>query len=111
MRPRSLSFSGLALLALLVVAGCGSKKDAISPSIEASERGVASYYADEFQGRRTASGEVYDMNAMTAAHPSLPFGTIVRVINLNNGKRVELRINDRGPFTKGRIPGSRPSSR
>ncbi len=65
--------------------------------------GVASWYGAKFHGRITASGEPYDMNAMTAAHPSLPFGTKVRVTNLENGRAVVLRINDRGPFAKGRI--------
>jgi rare lipoprotein A len=65
--------------------------------------GVASYYAREHEGRRTASGERYDMHAMTAAHPSLPFGTRVRVTNLDNGRRAVVRINDRGPFRRGRI--------
>jgi rare lipoprotein A len=65
--------------------------------------GVASWYGGKFHGRTTASGEPYDMHAMTAAHPSLPFGTKVRVTNLENGRSVVLRINDRGPFAKRRI--------
>lgn len=65
--------------------------------------GEASYYADKFQGRKTASGERYDAKKLTAAHPKLPFGTWVTVVNLKNGKRVRVRINDRGPFTGGRI--------
>lgn len=65
--------------------------------------GVASYYAEDFHGRKTANGEVYDMNAMTAAHRSLPFNTIVRVTNEENGKSVTVRINDRGPFKDDRI--------
>ncbi len=65
--------------------------------------GVTSWYGQPFHGRRTASGEVFDMNALTAAHPSLPFGTRVRVTNLDNGRSVILRINDRGPFVKRRI--------
>lgn len=67
------------------------------------EVGMASYYGRKFHGRRTASGERFDMKAMTAAHPSLPFGTRVRVTNLTNGRTVVLRINDRGPFKRGRI--------
>lgn len=67
------------------------------------ELGKASYYADKFQGRSTASGEPYDRNKLTAAHPKLPFGTRCRVTNLSNGKTVEVRINDRGPFSKSRI--------
>jgi rare lipoprotein A len=65
--------------------------------------GVASWYGGKFHGRTTASGEPYDMHALTAAHPSLPFGTRVRVTNLENGRSVVLRINDRGPFAKRRI--------
>jgi len=65
--------------------------------------GVASWYGARFHGRTTASGEPYDMHGMTAAHPSLPFGTKVRVTNLENGRSVVLRINDRGPYAKRRI--------
>ena len=67
------------------------------------EEGIASYYAERFHGRPTASGEVFDMHALTAAHPTLPFGTQVRVVNLENGRSVTLRINDRGPFRGGRV--------
>ncbi len=67
-----------------------------------SSSAIASYYGREFHGRRTASGERFDMNAMTAAHRSLPFGTIVRVTNPHNGRSVKVRINDRGPFVAGR---------
>jgi rare lipoprotein A len=65
-------------------------------------RGSASYYAAKFDGRPTASGERFDNDAMTAAHRTLPFGTLVRVTNLANGRSVIVRINDRGPFTRGR---------
>src|ERR1700722_7282083 len=65
--------------------------------------GVASWYGEEFNGRLTASGEVYDMYALTAAHRTLPLGTVVRVTNLDNGKTVEVKVNDRGPFVKNRI--------
>lgn len=65
--------------------------------------GVASWYGEPFEGRSTASGEIYNMNAMTAAHRTLPFGTEVRVHDLDNGKSVDVRINDRGPFVGGRI--------
>ncbi len=67
------------------------------------EAGVASWYGPGFQGKRTASGERFDANAMTAAHRTLPFGTSVRVKSLVNGKEVVVRINDRGPFIPGRI--------
>ena len=66
-------------------------------------RGQASYYADSLQGEKTASGEPYDNNAMTAAHPTLPFGTVVRVTYLKTGKTAEVTINDRGPHVKNRI--------
>jgi rare lipoprotein A len=66
-------------------------------------RGSASYYAAKFDGRRTASGERFDNGAMTAAHRTLPFGTLVRVTNIANGRSVIVRINDRGPFTRGRM--------
>ena len=64
--------------------------------------GVASYYGRRFHGRPTASGERFDMNAMTAAHKTLPFGSMVRVTNTRNGNSVVVRVNDRGPFVRGR---------
>jgi len=64
--------------------------------------GVASWYGSEFQGRQTASGEPYDINAATAASPTLPLGSIVRVVNPKTGKSQVVRINDRGPFVEGR---------
>jgi rare lipoprotein A len=64
---------------------------------------VASYYGARFHGRQTANGERFDMHAMTAAHPSLPFDTRVRVTHLDSGRQIVVRINDRGPFIKGRI--------
>jgi rare lipoprotein A len=66
-------------------------------------RGQASFYGRGLQGRRTASGERFDRKAMTAAHPTLPFGTLVQVENLITGRSVVVRINDRGPFARGRI--------
>lgn len=74
-----------------------------APEPEVIERGVASWYGPKFHGRKTANGERYDMHAMTAAHPSLPFGTVLEVRNLDNGKTCRVRINDRGPFVHGRI--------
>lgn len=65
--------------------------------------GIASWYGRDFHGRKTASGEIYNMRAHTAAHKTLPFGTVVRVTNLKNGRRTTVRINDRGPFVAGRI--------
>jgi rare lipoprotein A len=77
--------------------------DAELPVSEAGETGVASWYGVPYHGRTTASGETYDMNDLTAAHPSLPFGARVRVTNLGNGRSLVLRINDRGPFVERRI--------
>ena len=65
--------------------------------------GRASWYGPGFHGRRTANGEVFNQNALTAAHPSLSFGTKVKVTNLNNGRSVVVRINDRGPYAGGRV--------
>jgi rare lipoprotein A len=96
---------GIISLTLLVLVGCSSHKK-YSPLPELvgyRETGIASYYAAKYQFRKTASGERLNNNAMTAAHRSLPFGTRVIVTNLNNGKTVKVRINDRGPFVKGRI--------
>ncbi len=67
------------------------------------QKGIASYYADKFDGRSTASGEKYNHKKLTAAHKFLPFGTIVKVTNVANNESVEVRINDRGPFVEGRV--------
>lgn len=67
------------------------------------QSGVASYYADKFNGRRTANGERFDNKEMTAAHRSLPFGTLIEVTNMRNGKKVVVRVNDRGPYTHARV--------
>src|SRR5690606_10327493 len=75
--------------------------ESCSPKI--TEFGQASYYADKFSGRKTASGEMFRQRKRTAAHRSLPFGTKVWVKNLQNGKKVKVRINDRGPFVSGRV--------
>ena len=67
------------------------------------EVGIASWYGPGFQGNRTSNGEVYDMYGISAAHKTLPFGTIVKVVELDTGRSVVVRINDRGPFIEGRI--------
>ena len=67
------------------------------------ETGMASWYGNPYHGRATASGEIYDMNALTAAHQRLPLGTVVKVTNLENKKSVVVTINDRGPFKRNRI--------
>ena len=101
--PRNLA---LLTIALLAMTGCASRSAgppaARRPAAVASV-GMASYYADKFQGRPTASGERFDNGKLTAAHRTLPFGTRVRVTNLANGRSVTVRVNDRGPFVKGRI--------
>jgi rare lipoprotein A len=93
----------VAAAVLVVAAGCSAPRHAAhAPSPAAPGVGLASWYGDDFHGRRTASGERYDQHGLTAAHPSLPFGTRIRVTNPSNGRSVVVRINDRGPFTRGR---------
>lgn len=98
----------LAFLLVLLSPACGRKpKYRVPPPIPAvlgaKETGQASWYGHPYHGRRTSSGEIYDMDQMTAAHLRLPFGTWLRVTNLQNGRRTEVRVNDRGPFVKNRI--------
>lgn len=89
---------------LFLVSGCSSHNGSGEGDGYTYETtGVASFYADKFQGRKTASGESFDNGALTAAHRTLPFGTMVVVKNLSNGKTVEVRINDRGPFIRKRV--------
>jgi len=102
---RARALSGiLALLAALLglAAGCaGSRGRGGSPNW--SEQGLASWYGADFHGRRTANGERYNMYAMTAAHKTLPLGTRVVVVNRESGRRIRVRVNDRGPFVAGRV--------
>jgi rare lipoprotein A len=96
---------------MLAAAGCGRSRPARAnvPAAPAPvpgayvEQGVASWYGVPFNGRRAANGEIYDMNRSTAAHRTLPFGSMVRVVNLDNGRQTQVRIIDRGPFVEGRI--------
>lgn len=74
-----------------------------APMLEYSKVGKASFYSSRLHGRRTASGIAYDQTALTAAHPDLPFGTLVCVTNMTNQRSVQVEINDRGPYTGGRI--------
>jgi rare lipoprotein A len=95
------------LVCALAISGCGRKKR-VSPSvaharIPSVESGLASWYGHPYHGRPAANGEIYDMEKLTAAHRTLPFGTWVRVTNSDNGKTVDVRIIDRGPFIAGRI--------
>ena len=96
----------------LALTGCATARAPVSsrPPVSqpaskpgAVEKGEASWYGERHQGRRTASGEPYDMYRLTAAHPALPLGTRVLVTNLQNGRSVEVRVNDRGPTVAGRI--------
>ncbi len=81
----------------------GKRYHTLSTSKGFAERGIASWYGKKFHGRRTSSGETYDMYAMTAAHTRLPLPTYVQVTNLENGKQVVVRVNDRGPFHQNRV--------
>ena len=94
-------FVGTVLVSLLTISQVTNAKEDIS--IRQVLSGAASWYGGQFHGRTTANGERYDMNALTAAHRSLPFGTKVRVTNLKNGQSVTVRINDRGPYVGQRI--------
>jgi peptidoglycan lytic transglycosylase len=104
------------LLSVLALAGCARRAEGpfpaaipsspapsyAAPAPVAIESGAASYYADSLAGNATASGEPYDPRALTAAHRTLPFGTVVDVVR-EDGRAVRVRINDRGPFAKGRV--------
>jgi len=91
-----------------LIAACGGGEAERPGTIErpragSVERGMATWYGGSLNGGSTASGERFDQNAMTAAHKTLPMGSIVRVTNLKNDRQVTVRINDRGPFARGRI--------
>ncbi len=94
---------GFLVLVLLGAIACGGSKAPTTLPERYSDKGTASWYGKQFHGRRTANGERFDMYALTAAHRTLPFGSIVQVIDLENGGSVRVRINDRGPFKRGRI--------
>ena len=97
-------YVALLLAAYLLLVACSSlPKGELSLDVGIKDRGVASWYGKEFHGKLAANGEVFDMTAYTAAHRKLPLGSIVRVINLENGKSVQVRINDRGPYVIGRM--------
>lgn len=92
----------LILVSFLPSTGCSAHRYEQN-RIGAVQRGVASWYGGEFHGRRTASGKIYDMHDMTAAHRELPLGTLLEVRNLENGKAIRVEVTDRGPFAKGRL--------
>jgi rare lipoprotein A len=99
----------LAPVLTLALAGCAARSKtptpSASPTILEVRQGLASYYGPGFDGRVTASGARFDMRAMVAAHPSYPFGTVVRVTNLSNGRRVDVNVIDRGPARGPRADG------
>src|SRR5438128_3300352 len=104
---RRFGLAGIAV-AIVLLAGCARPRVVIAPSPPAArigyeETGLASWYGNPYHGRRAASGEVYDMMEMTAAHQTLPFNTWLIVENLNNHRTAEVRVNDRGPFVDKRI--------
>jgi rare lipoprotein A len=95
-------------LACLMLSDCAKKHRITAsaparPPAQSGETGLASWYGHPYHGRAAANGEIYDMERMTAAHRTLPFGTMVRVTNFDNGKTVDVRITDRGPFVAGRV--------
>ena len=99
-----LIFKPLLLVGILLMISCSvAKEKKGNAAYVFYEKGDASWYGPGFNGKKTASGEKFDMNKYTAAHKTLDFGTLVRVTNLNNNKHVIVRINDRGPFKKGRV--------
>jgi len=101
-RRRSVPLLVAALGVVVLFAACRSaSRDRVR--LGWTERGEASWYGFPFHGKRTASGERFDMHMMTAAHRELPMGTVLEVRNLDNDRRVQVRINDRGPFVRGRI--------
>src|SRR5712691_10238770 len=108
MGVRSPALPTALLLTMLALSSCAKKHPATGalpapPRIQSVETGLASWYGHPYHGRPAADGEIYDMEGLTAAHRTLPFGTHVRVTNLANQKTVDVRINDRGPFIDGRI--------
>ena len=105
---RRILLAAIAVIGSLLAlgSGCGGRRDAVrpnSPQRDAIQTGTASWYGRQFAGRRTASGEIFRPQELTAAHRTLPFGTQVRVVNVDNGRTIDVRINDRGPFAGHRI--------
>jgi len=104
MRLKRLYIWAVIATSCMLMGGCaGLTKGQADLDVGIKERGIASWYGDDFHGWVTASGEPYDMHRLTAAHRTLPLGTIVRVTNVVNGRHVVIRINDRGPYVNGRI--------
>ena len=92
------------IAAAAAISACAKRaKVAVTPARGATEEGIASWYGNPYHGRATASGEIYDMRALTAAHRTIAFGVWLEVRNLDNGRTVDVRVNDRGPFVKNRV--------
>ncbi len=100
MKIRQSGLPAAALMLALLVPACRPR---LRPVINGVQTGIASWYGGEFHGRRTSNGEVYNMHELTAAHRTLPFGTVVEITNLKNSRSITVRINDRGPFVGNRI--------
>lgn len=102
--PRYLLINVAIILVLIVLPGCSTIQYRSDPNLVGyTEQGIASFYAMKFLFRKTSSGERFNQFALTAAHRTLPFGTKVRVTNLENNRSIVVKINDRGPFIDGRI--------
>ena len=101
---RKAGYALITLAGCLLLSACSAlPKGELTLDLGIKDRGVASWYGKEFHGKLAANGELFDMTAYTAAHRKLPLGSVVRVVNLTNGRTVQVRINDRGPYVAGRM--------
>lgn len=101
---RLASSKSFAIILCLSLGACSwVPKGDMQLDVGIKDRGVASWYGEQFHGRQAANGELFDMEALTAAHRTMPLGSVVRVVNVTNGKHLYVRITDRGPYEKGRI--------
>lgn len=100
MKARLTGLLAAALTVGALISGCRPR---LLPVVNGVQSGIASWYGQEFHGRPTSNGEIYNMHDLTAAHRTLPFGTVVEITNILNGRTVTVRINDRGPFVGNRI--------
>jgi rare lipoprotein A len=101
---RLFSKSSFALALCLALGACSwVPKGDVQLDVGIKDRGVASWYGEQFHGRQAANGEIFDMEGLTAAHRTIPLGSVVRVVNLSNGRHLHVRVTDRGPYEKGRI--------
>ncbi|MDH4153581.1 MAG: septal ring lytic transglycosylase RlpA family protein [Nitrospira sp.] len=104
LQNRLFSKSPLVLVLCLSLGACSwVPKGEVRLDVGIKDRGVASWYGEQFHGRQAANGEIFDMEGLTAAHRTIPLGSVVRVVNLSNGKHLHVRVTDRGPYEKGRI--------